>query len=223
MEGTEEKQDVITSADSKETSETETETFTKKDVDEAERKGRSNGASEMGRLTKLNTDLIKSSQAIQARLEKRDRDDEERERERYRDEPDKLTAIDERVKRRGVETELADVRQELSEKNERLQEAERKESESTKERNAREIATRLNVDPKLLVRLSKLTDGSSEAIEVEAQGLPKLSETKTLLADSGKTIGGDANFVKIRDEMIKNPSDDAKMKRYMEAKKARGG
>ena len=71
------------------------------------------------------------------------------------------------------------------------EEVEKKEGESTKERNAREVATRLGVDPKILGRLAQLTDGSIGEIEKEAKGLPKVAEAKDpLKADSGKTMGG---------------------------------
>ena len=63
-------------------------------------------------------------------------------------------------------------------------------AEATKERNAREIASRLSVNANLLAKLAKSTDGSTEAIEEIAKELPKKGEDKTLKADSGKTIGG---------------------------------
>ena len=187
MDGLENKQGVTTSAETKETSEKEPETFTMEQAEERERKATSDVSAEMGRVKKLNADLIKSSQAIQDRLEKREREEDERERARYRDEPDKLDAVDERIKRRTLESELAKKEQELEEERGKTKEVEEAEVKSTKERNAREIATRLEVDAKTLI---KFTDGSTEAMEELAKSLPKVVATIASKLDSSRTIGG---------------------------------
>ena len=61
-----------------------------------------------------------------------------------------------------------------------------------------------------------------------AEAIAELSFTKkevgsTLVGDSGVTSGGGLSFERIRDAMIKNPSNDKIMQRYLEAKKARDG
>jgi len=185
MDGLENKQGVTTSAETKETSEKEPETFTMEQAEERERKATSDVSAEMGRVKKLNADLIKSSQAIQDRLEKREREEDERERARYRDEPDKLDAVDERIKRRTLESELAKKEQELEEERGKTKEVEEAEVKSTKERNAREIASKYEVDLETL----KLTDGSVEAMEALAKTLSGKG-IKTLKPDGSKTSGG---------------------------------
>lgn len=133
----------------------------------------------------------KAADAAEVRLNKFIRESEEAELEAARDDSDRLTSIRARQRTREQEAELAKVRQELSDKEEELTQITAREAESTKEQTAREIASRLNVDPKLLAKLAKLTDGSTEAIEAEAQGLPNLGEPKSpLKPDSSKTIGG---------------------------------
>lgn len=178
---------------------------------------------EVGRYRVETEKATKAAIAAEERLNKFIKEQEEAELEQYQDEPTKLTEIRRRQRERERDAELDKVKQELRESKERVIEAEREKSESTKEQNAREIAARLNIDPKLLAKLAKLTDGSLEAIEDIAKDLPRKSETATLKPDSSRTIGGSASFEKIRDDMIKNPSNDAKMRRYMEAKKAQQG
>ena len=181
-----EKQD-NTSAEQTDTSKEEPESFTREQMEEERRKANSDALAELGRVRKLNEGLIKSSQAIQGRLEKRDKEDDEREREKYQDQPDRLDAIGERIKRRDVESKLAKTEQELEDEKAKTAEAQEVADKSTKERNAREIATRLSVDFKPLV---KYTDGSAEAMEDLAKSLPKKGDTQTLTPDSGKTTGG---------------------------------
>ncbi len=184
-----EKQGVATSAEQMETSVKDPETFTKEQM-EAERKGKSDALADIGRLKTEATKAIKAAQGAEDRIAKMLEEQDEADRAKYRDEPDKLNAIDERGKRRTAEAKLTKVTQELGEVEERVKAVERKESESTKERNARETAARLNVDPNLLVKLATITDGSPEAIEAEAKFLPKLGETKALKTDTGTTTGG---------------------------------
>jgi len=186
MDETKETQGVATSEDTKGTSET-TKTFTEEQVVERERQAKSDVSAELGRMKKLNEGLIKSSQAIQDRLDKRDREEVEREREKYQDKPDKLSAITEKQARREAESKLTKVEQELEDEKAKTAEAQGVSAKYTKEQNAREIATRLGVDFKPLM---KFTDGSTEAMEDLAKSLPKKGETQTITPDSGKTIGG---------------------------------
>ena len=187
-------QDDKTSEDTKGTSEKEPETFTKEQRDEDVRKAKSDALAEVGRLKKSADDAIKAVKATEARIEKMLKDQEDGELEDARDNAEKLTAIRERQGKRRAEAELAKVQQELDENKERIKLLDEKEVESTKERNAREVASRLEVDAKRLVKLAKFTDGSPEAIEEIAKELPTKEEKTPLKVDSGKTTGGSAGI-----------------------------
>ena len=183
-------QDVETSEDTKGTSDKDPETFTKERHDEDVRKAKSDALAEVGRYKKSADDAIKAVKATEARIDQMLKDQEDAELADAEGNAEKLDAIKERQGKRRAENELAKVRQELDENKEKVRLLDEKEVESTKERNAREIASRLDVDAKRLVKLAKFTDGSTEAIEEIAQELPKRGEAKTLKVDSGKTTGG---------------------------------
>ncbi len=210
-----------TSADEKETSEKETETFTKKQLDEARIQGKSDGLSESGRLRKAKEASDKIAERAIARMEKFEKQIEDDELSRAEGDEKKISAINERRIRRQAETDLANKNTEVDELNEKLRQAEEISGQYTKEQNAREIATRLDVDSKRLVKLAKLTDGSKEAIEELASELPKKGETKSLKADSSKTIGG-KDWERVRDAYIKNPNDAQNTERYEEMRKTQG-
>ena len=175
------------SAEQEDTSGKEPETFTREQVEEEKRKAKSDALADIGRIKKSADTAIKAVQAAEERINRMLKEQEEAELETARDEPDKLTVIRERHARREAETKLAQIEQELEEERAKTAEAQEAEAESTKERNAREIASRLGVDAKTLM---KFTDGSTEAMEELARVLPGKGETTTLKPDSGKTIGG---------------------------------
>ncbi len=177
-------QDVNTSEQKAETSE-QTETFTREQFDEGTRKAKSDALSELGRAKKLNEGLIKSSQAIQERLDRKEREDDERELEANQGNAPALSAIKERTARRKLESELATTERELGEEKAKTAEVTESEVKHTKERNAREVATRLGVDAKIL---QKHCD-TVEAMEELAKSLPQKGEAKALKVDSGKTSG----------------------------------
>ncbi len=220
MEETKDTQDE-SSEDTKGTSEKETETFTKKQLVEARTQGKSDGLSESGRLKKAKEASDKIAERAIARLEKFEKDQEDDELRRAEGDEKQLSAIKERQIRRQAESNLANKNTELEELTEKLRQAEDISGQYTKEQNAREIATRLEVDPKRLVKLAKLTDGSKEAIEELASELPKKGETKSLKVDSSKTIGG-KDWERVRDAYIKNPNDSQNTERYEEMRKAQG-
>ena len=209
------------SEDTKGTSEKETETFTKKQLVEARTQGKSDGLSESGRLKKAKEASDKIAERAIARLEKFEKDQEDDELRRAEGDEKQLSAIKERQIRRQAESNLANKNTELEELTEKLRQAEDISGQYTKEQNAREIATRLDVDSKRLVKLAKLTDGSKEAIEELASELPKKGETKSLKVDSSKTIGG-KDWERVRDAYIKNPNDSQNTERYEEMRKAQG-
>ncbi|MCK5021115.1 MAG: hypothetical protein KAS32_29160 [Candidatus Peribacteraceae bacterium] len=205
-----------------ETSEKETETFTKEQLDEARTRGKSDGLSESGRLKKAKEASDKIAERAIARLEKFEKDQEDEELRRAEGDEKKISAINERRIRRQAETDLANKSTELEELTEKLRQAEEISGQYTKEQNAREIAARLDVDPKKLVKLSKYTDGSKEAIEELASELPKKGESKSLKPDSSKTIGG-KDWKRVQEAYIKNPNDPQNTPRYLEMRAKRKG
>ena len=217
MDGTENQQDGITSVETKETSKTYTET----EVVERERQARSNALADANRAKVEAEKANKAATDALARIAQIQRANDDADRERYRDDPEKLSAIEAGRRERDTTAKLEDTERELNEERDKRTVAESKVNDSTKERNAREIATRLNVNPDLLGDLSKLTDGSVEAIEVKAQMLPKVTETKDLNPDSNNSIGG-KDFERVREAYIKNPDDRQNTARYMEFRAQQG-
>ena len=206
------------SAESKETS---NETFTRKDIEEAERKGKSDGSADVGRLKVENQKLITSSQKLVTRMEKSQREADEAEIKAAEGNTEQLSAITERQSRRTVESDLESMTQERDEANEKLQGYAKIEASLKGEETANEVAERLGVDKKALVKLAKRTDWSVEAIEEIAGELPKKGESRELNPDSSRTIGAKGRE-KIIEDFIHNP-DDAKVKeRYMDLRSSEG-
>jgi len=230
MDGTEERKDSSqvedTSGEQKETPK-EPQTFTK----ESEKKAIDDALSAAGRDAKSITEktteaqkILESAQKtrtdVLAEQERWQTERNEAEKEAAKEDPDALKSVQERQRQRAKDAELARKTQELSARETKVAEAEKKESESTKERNAREIATRLGVDSKLLVKLAKLTDGSTEAIEAEAKILPTKGEPKTpLKTDAGTTTGGslsdDALIKKSASGVQLNADEKVKVKQIL--------
>lgn len=166
-------------------------TFTSEQMAESNTKAVSDALSKAGRT---DTDLTKKAEAVQAsqeRLTQAQKARDEAEIEDNRDNPDMLKAIKARQNETAASAKLATLEQELRELKERNTEGEKNRTQLTQESNTREIAARLTVDPQLLAKLATLTDGSKEAIEAEAQTLPKTGEAKKLFVDSGRTLGGE--------------------------------
>ncbi len=187
MDGTETTQDVNTSEKSTETSEVKPDTFTEEQVVVRENKVRSDALADVGRLRKSSESAIKSAQAAEERISRMLKDQDDAELLVHKDEPEKLSAIRERQTRRDAESKLATAEQELEEEKAKTVEAQAVGAKHTKERNAREVASRLNVDAKILAELAIPTDGSVGAIEEKAKLLPKKGDAKTLKPDSSKT------------------------------------
>ena len=166
------------------------ETFTKGQLEEAGRKGKSDALAEVGRLKKATENAIKAAQAAETRVDQMIKDQEDAELKSAAGDEERMSAIKERSLRRKAESDLTQLKSELDTKNEELDTANAEKAENTKERNARDAASRLGVDSKMLVKLAKFTDGSTEAIEDVAKELPKKDGGKSLKVDSGKTTGG---------------------------------
>jgi len=205
-----------TSVVDKETTSKEPVTFNEEQVKERERKATSDVSAELGRVRKLNEGLIKSSQAIQDRLNRRDKEDEERELETHRDDPAEIRRIRAEQETRRVKSELVEKEQELDTLKAKTAEAQEAEAKHTKERNAREIASRLGVNAKTLI---KFTDGSVEAMEDLAKSL----NPSTLLSpDSSKTTGSGLSDEKIREAYRNNPKDPAVKAEYLAWRRRKG-
>ena len=101
--------------------------------------------------------------------------------------PDGTKAIQRRQAARIDKAELARLRKEAEEREGQSKEDREKLAKLTKEQNAREVATRFNVNPESLI---KFTDGSVEAMEDLAKELPKIGGKQPLKSDSGATVGG---------------------------------
>lgn len=148
---------------------------------------------EVGRSRAETERAVKAANAAHERLTKYIKEQEDALEEQYKDEPNQLTKIQNRRRERDLQAELDEREKKLSEREDKANKAE-------KERNISQVATRLTVDTKLLAKLAKDTDGSIEAIEAEAQNLPKLVVTTPLRRDSGRTIGGGDDLSKLPDE-----------------------
>ncbi|KKN60871.1 hypothetical protein LCGC14_0527420 [marine sediment metagenome] len=208
------------SVESKETSQ-ETETFTKK-LEEAERKGKSDGLVEVGRLRTENAKLVSNSQKITARLDRIQKESDEAEIKAAEGNTEQLSAITERQTRRTAESNLESMTQERDEANEKLQGYTKIEASLKGEEIANEVAERLGVDKRSLIKLAKRTDWSLEAIEEIANELPKKGGTVELdKVDSGRTIGGKGRE-KIVEDYIKNPDDPKIKQRYTELRASEG-
>jgi len=205
-----------TSVVDKETTSKEPVTFNEEQVKERERKAISDVSAELGRVRKLNEGLIKSSQAIQDRLNTRDREEIERELETHRDDPAEIRRIRAEQETRRVKSELAEKEQELDTEKAKTAEAQEAEAKHTKERNAREVASRLGVNAKTLI---KFTDGSVEAMEDLAKSL---NPSTPLSPDSSKTTGSGLSDEKIREAYRNNPRDPAVKADYLAWRRRKG-
>lgn len=129
--------------------------------------------------------------------------DFERRRETSRDDVAELKRIDREEKAAERDDKLAKRERELD-----AREAESKPqieelAKSTKERNAREIATRHSV---VMEDLIEFTDGSLKAMEALATKLSKTEES-TLDPDSGRTVGGGGGIPLTKDKLGEWVSD----------------
>ncbi len=182
-----------TSEDPKGTSEKEPETLTEGDrttkavSDALSAAGRDAKAMEaresavkvaLGKAEKLQADIKK---AEGERTEREYRADLER----AGDDPLARSKVELSQQIRGLRGELGDTKSELGKSQEELTDTRKVVAESTKERNAREIASKYEVDSKTLL----LTDGSVEAMEALAKTISG-KEIKTLKPDESKTGGG---------------------------------
>ena len=161
----------------------------------------------------------KTAEDALARLGKMVKEQEERELESYRDDPAELKRIRAEQEARQWKSELEEERKARTELEERQKQIDAGQAEYTKERNAREIATRLGVDVNRLIKLAKFTDGTTEAIEDIAK---ELKPSNSLKPDSSKTTGSGLSDEKIREAYRNNPKDPAIKAEYLAWRRRKG-
>ena len=209
MDELENAQDVNTSEQSKETSTL---------VKAAELKGKSDALSDVNRTLAEAKKYSIAAEGAETRVKRMLKDYEES----IRDEPDKLTAHRAQEEKRRVDAELAQKDSELQEANEYKIQVEEDKAKSTMEQNAREIATRLSVEPERLIRLASRTDGTTEAIEDVAKDLPKLEPQEPLNPDSNRSFGGTQSEEKIRKNYMDNPGNPQAKADYLAWRRSKG-
>lgn len=190
QDGTQQQTDLTASADDAETSET----YTREQAQKLVQKARSDALSEIGRLRKESEKAIKAAQEANLRLKHYEKERDEAELAAAQDEPEKITALQERQKRRAAEAELTEARAKLEEATSQLSEYSAKEAESGKLTLAQQMAAKHGVDEKVLSKIAKTTDGKAETIEEIAKVLPKVQgqQRQTLRPDSNRSHGGAA-------------------------------
>jgi len=190
-----------------------TSTYTEEWVKEQVRKARSDALADKGRLETA----LANAQKIVERMRQKEEADLAAELEAHRDDPEYIKSARAIQRATKAETELANKEAELAEKEARLQTYETERSEITKNQTAREIAERLGIDADKLIKLSKRTDGSAEAIEEIAQELPKSNSRGTGKPDSNSSRGGGSGV--LTKEEVGKMSPEERNKRRKEIAK----
>jgi len=207
MDGLEKQQDGETSVVTQETSEV---------IKAAENKARSDALADANRSLAEAKMHRTAGEAAEKRVTQMLKDYEED----IRDDPDKLTAFRARLAKATADAELARTVQELDGANERLRQIDEEKAQFTREQRSREIATRLGVDPKKLIKLAKFTDGTSEAIEDIAKDLVNPSES--LNPDSNRATGGNQSEKQIREAYRNNPDNSTAKADYLAWRRSKG-
>ncbi len=200
----------------------EEEKETSKLIKVAEQKGKSDGLAEAGRLRAENEKLVTSSKKLTTRIDTILRERDEAELETHKDNPAQLSAIRERQTRRTVESNLESMTGERDSLKERIREGDEAEALLKKGETAKEVATRLEVNSKQLIKLAKFSDGSTEEIEDIAKNLPKVNPEDDLNPDSNISSGGSQTEEKIRENYRNNPTNPAFKAAYIEWRRSKG-
>ena len=156
--------------------ETSEQTITLVEAEERIRNAKSDILSETGRAREAAERATKVANDAIARLKDADERAYQSDRERFKDEPEKLSALETRHRESVANDKLVESEKKLSEANERADKAEAENTKVMRRNRASEIAVRLNVSPELLGDLAMLTDGSVEAIEAKAKLLTPSGE-----------------------------------------------
>ncbi len=182
------------------------ETYTKDQVEKMVRDARSAVGADVFRAKKAAEDAL-------ARLDRLETERQEADLEAAKDDPPELSRIKTEQENRRLKTELEKGTQELNEW--RVEKATRE-----KERTAREVATRLSLDPAELIEIAKFTDGTPEAIEAIAKKLPRGTK-KSLKPDSGSMVGGTETWEQVRAAYSQDPRDPAIREKYLQMRRER--
>ena len=205
------KTDTITSSQDNQTS-------LEQQVRAAELKGKSDALADVNRTLAESNKARKAAEAAEQRVTQMVKDYEET----IKDEPDKLNEWRGRQTKAKADAELATIMQELNEAKQRLAQADTEKAEVTRQQKAREIATRLSVDPDTLIKLAKFTDGTPEVIEDIAKDLPKINPSNPLSPDSNRGSGGSLSEKQIRDKFIANPNNPQAKADYLALRRQKG-
>ena len=197
---------------------TQPKAYTQEEVDKAVRDAKSAALADVGRFKAESTNALKAAQAAQERVNQMLKDQEARELEDARGDPERLSIVQERQRRRALETELGAMRLELQEKNTTLQQLQSETTEVQRNRLVEQTASRYQVDVARLGKMAKYTDGSIEQIEDLAK---ELAVKSALKADSGGAIGGTGSWEEIRSAYIKDPRNPEARRRYLEMRSQR--
>ena len=147
------------------------------------------------------------------------KEQEEKELESYKDDTEGLRRIRAEQRARQLASELDQERKARTELEDKQKQIDADMVESTKERNAREIATRLGVDVNRLIKLAKFTDGTTESIEDIAK---ELNPPKPIKPDSGRTTGSGLSDEQIREAYRNNPRDPTVKADYLAWRRSKG-
>ncbi len=216
--GTQEQGDVALATAEEETPET----LTREEHDAAVKKA------VLDATTKVNADVgrqkaeankaLKAATAAQTRVETMQREQDEAAAEAVRDDPEGTSLLKARQEARRLKAELETKNTELEEANTRNAEFEAEETKAGVEDRAKEVARRLGVKPADLVKLAKLTDGTTESIEVAASTLNKVTVEQNLNPDSGRTAGGSSQTkIEIMDRFGKGLISNVEYEKQMKA------
>lgn len=165
-------------------------THTQADVDKAVRDARTAVLVDIGRSQAASAKAIKVAQDAQERLNHMIAEQDRRELEDAEGDPQRLSALQERQGRRRVESENAQLMQQLAQKDELIQQHEKEKASNELEKTVQVVATRFAVDPLRLANLAKYTDGSLVAIEDLAKELPANTAKPPLRPDPNRGSGG---------------------------------
>ncbi len=160
-------------------------TFTQVDID----KIRNDASAEVGRATKAAKDAANMAQKANDRTNKYIEQSRVAELELHKDEPSTLSVIRATHAKEELEDKLAAKEAELSAVNQTMETLKAETAQSTKERNAREISDRYQVDVEDLL----LTE-NKEAMEKLAHKLTKVEPKEVLRVDPGGGTGGNKSL-----------------------------
>lgn len=192
-------------------------TFTKEEVEKQVRDARSAALADIGRLRKESETAMKAAQKAQERIDNLLKEQEAAELAAAEGNPEQLSAVQERQKRRRTEAELAKVQTELDTHKTRLQEIESEKETIKTDQMIREIADKQNVSYDRLASLAKrFKEVTPEAIEDLAQDLPKKQPPTSIKTDSNTSSSGKhSDATQVRNDYIAGKLSSVEYERKM--------